>query len=256
MEDNEFRAGRRPVLEILRARQPINKIVLTRGVRDDSLREIWKLAREQGVPIVEADKAYLDRQAGSVNHQGVLAWVAPKDYVEVEDLLEVARLKGEPPWLVALDGLEDPQNLGSILRTVEGVGAHGVIITKRRSVQLNATVARTSAGAVDLVPVARVANLAQTLVMLKSQGCWVVGACGEAERLYNEADLSGGLVLVIGGEGKGLSRLVQEKCDFLVKLPMAGQINSLNASVATGVVLYEVLRQRSATIEASLSSTK
>jgi len=244
MEDNEIRVGRRPVLEILRAKQPVNRVVVTRGVRDESLREIRKLAREQGVPIVEADKADLDRQANSLNHQGVIAWVAPRGYVEVEDLLELAKLKGEPPWLVALDGLEDPQNLGSILRTVEGVAAHGVIITKRRSVQLTASVARTSAGAVDLVPVARVANLAQTLEMLKEQGCWVVGASGEAEKLYYETDFTGGLVLVIGGEGKGLSRLIAEKCDILVRLPMAGQLNSLNASVAAGVFLYEVLRQK------------
>jgi 23S rRNA (guanosine2251-2'-O)-methyltransferase len=244
MEDNEIRVGRRPVLEILRAKQPVNRIVLTRGARDESLREIRKLAREQGVPIVEADKAYLDRQAGSLNHQGVLAWVAPRGYVEVEDLLELARSKGEPPWLVALDGLEDPQNLGSILRTVEGVGAHGVIIPKRRSVQLNATVARTSAGAVDLVPVARVANLAQTLDKLKEHGCWVIGGSGEADKLYTEVDYTGGLVLVIGGEGTGIGRLIAEKCDILVRLPMCGQLNSLNASVAAGVFLYEVLRQK------------
>lgn len=244
MENNEIRVGRRPVLEILRARQPVNRIVLTRGIKDGSLREIRKLAREQGVPIVEADKAYLDRQAGSLNHQGVLAWVAPTNYAAVEDLLELARSREEPPMLVALDGLEDPQNLGSILRTAEGVGAHGVIIPKRRSVQLNATVARTSAGAADLVPVARVANLAQTLDKLKEQGCWVIGGSGEADKLYTEVDYAGALVLVIGGEGTGLSRLIAQKCDLLVRLPMRGQLNSLNASVAAGIFLYEILRQK------------
>ena len=167
MEEKEIRVGRRPVLEVLRAGQPVNRVVMARGISDHSLREIRRLARGQGIPVVEADKAYLDRQANELNHQGVLAWVAPREYVEVEDILNLARAKEEPPWLVALDGLKDPQNLGSILRTVEGVGAHGVIITKRRSVQLNATVARTSSGAVDLVPVAG-SNLAQTLEMLKN----------------------------------------------------------------------------------------
>ncbi|MGI6649950.1 MAG: 23S rRNA (guanosine(2251)-2'-O)-methyltransferase RlmB [Bacillota bacterium] len=244
MQDKEIRAGRRPVLEILRAGRPVNRVVIARGVEDDSLREIRRLARGQGIPVVEAEKVYLDRQANGLNHQGVVAWAAPREYVEVEDILELARTKEEPPWIVVLDGLEDPQNMGSILRTVEGVGAHGVIIPKRRSVQLNATVARTSAGAVDLVPVARVVNLVRTLESLKEHGCWVIGATGEASQQYHEADYTGGLVLVIGGEGKGLSRLVQEKCDLLVRLPMRGQINSLNASVAAGVVLYEALRQR------------
>jgi len=244
MEDKEIRAGRRPVLEILRAGRPVNRVVIARGVEDDSLREIRRLARGQGIPVIEAEKVYLDRQANGLNHQGVVAWAAPREYAEVEDILELARTKEEPPWIVVLDGLEDPQNMGSILRTVEGVGAHGVIIPKRRSVQLNATVARTSAGAVDLVPVARVVNLVRTLEFLKEHGCWVIGATGEASQQYHEVDYTGGLVMVIGGEGKGLSRLVQEKCDLLVRLPMLGQINSLNASVAAGVVLYEALRQR------------
>ncbi|NLK52390.1 MAG: 23S rRNA (guanosine(2251)-2'-O)-methyltransferase RlmB [Syntrophomonadaceae bacterium] len=247
MNEKELRAGPRPVLETLRAGRPVNRIVLARGVQDVSVREIRRLARARGIPVTEVEKAFIDRQAGSLHHQGVLAWVAPREYVEVEDLLELARVKGESPCLVALDGLEDPQNLGSIIRTVEGVGAHGVIIPKRRSVQLNATVARTSSGAVDLVSVARVTNLPRTLELLKKQGCWVVGTSGDASLPYYDADLRGGLVIVIGSEGKGLSRLVQEKCDLLIRLPMQGQLNSLNASVAAGVVLYEALRQRQIT---------
>lgn len=243
-EDNELRVGKRPVLELLEARGPVNRIVILRGEHDKLLLKIRAMAREQGVPVVEVEKAYFRRQAGEINHQGVLAWVAPRKYVEVEDLLEIAKAQKEPPCLLALDGLEDPQNLGNILRTVEGAGAHGIILPKRRSAQINVTVARTSAGAVDLVPVARVANLGQTLEKLKEQGCWVVGATLDASCIYYDADFTTGIVLVMGSEGKGLSRLIQEKCDMLVKIPMRGQLNSLNVSVATGILLYEILHQR------------
>lgn len=231
-------------MEALRAGMPINRVWVARESKEGLIREIRQLAREAGVPLLEVERSKLDFLTEGANHQGVAASVPPRAYVEVDDLLEEAERKGEPPWLVALDGLEDPQNLGGILRTVEAVGAHGVIITKRRSAQLTGAVARSSAGAVDLVPVARVSNLVQTLEYLKTRGCWTVGLTPEGDTMYHQADLTGGLVLVIGGEGKGLSQLTVKTCDTLAALPMRGQIGSLNASVAAGIILYEALRQR------------
>ncbi|NPV91762.1 MAG: 23S rRNA (guanosine(2251)-2'-O)-methyltransferase RlmB [Firmicutes bacterium] len=239
-----MRAGRRPVMELFKAGVPVNRVWMARDSHDGSIGEIRRLAREAGVPVLEVDRSKLDAMAEGINHQGVVASVLPRAYVEVDDLLSLAAERGEAPWLVALDGLEDPQNLGAILRTVEAVGAHGVIITKRRSVQVAGGVVKASAGAVDLVPVARVSNLVQTLEYLKQKGCWVVGLAPEGQSLYHQSDLTGGLVLVIGGEGKGLSQLTLRTCDYLAALPMRGQIGSLNASVAAGVILYEALRQR------------
>lgn len=240
----QVRSGRRPVLEAIRAGRPIGRIWVAREAREGSIVEIRRLAREAGIPLIEVDRSRLDALTAGANHQGVAASILPRGYVEVEDLLELARQRGEPPWLVALDGLEDPQNLGGILRTVEAVGAHGVIITRRRSAQVTESAARAAAGAAELVAVARVGNLVQTLERLKSRGCWVVGLAPAGTRWYHQADLGGGLVLVVGGEGKGLSRLTMETCDELVAIPMRGQIGSLNASVAAGIVLYEALRQR------------
>jgi 23S rRNA (guanosine2251-2'-O)-methyltransferase len=180
-----------------------------------------------------------------VQHQGVVAQAAPYAYVEVEDLLKVAEEKGEPPFLLLLDEIEDPHNLGSILRTADCTGAHGVILPKRRSAQVTATVSKTSAGAVEYVPVARVTNLGQTIDQLKEMGVWVVGTVVDAvQELYDTEVFDGPVAIVIGNESKGMGRLIREKCDVLVKLPMAGKINSLNASVAAGVVMYEVLRRR------------
>lgn len=244
MKEEGLRAGRQPVLEILKAGKPVTRLWIARGARSGVIAHIYRLAREQGVPVQEADVSWLDRLAEGINHQGVVAQLAVQAYFEIDDLLQRAAEKGEPPFLVALDGIEDPQNLGGILRTAEAVGVHGVIITKRRSAQLTAATARAAAGALDLVAVARVSNLAQTLENLKRQGCWVIGASADAPLLYSEVDYTGPLVLVIGGEGRGLRSLTQQKCDFLVRLPMRGQIASLNAAVAAGILLYEVLRQR------------
>lgn len=243
--ESEIRIGRRPVIEALKVGIPINRVWVARESKEGSIREIRQLAREAGIPVLEVERGKLDALAEGVPHQGVAASVLPRAYVEVEDLLALAEQRGEPPWLVALDGLEDPQNLGGILRTVEAVGAHGVIITKRRSVQVAGAVVKASAGAVDLVPVARVSNLVRTLEHLKNKGCWVVGLSPEGSVLYHQVDLTGGLVLVVGGEGKGLSHLTVKTCDLLVSLPMQGKIGSLNASVAAGIILYEALRQRS-----------
>lgn len=200
-------------------------------------------AREKGIPVQQVDRERLEWLAGP-GHQGVVAYAAAKEYVELEDLLERAKASGEAPLIIVADSLEDPHNLGSILRTADAAGAHGVVIAKHRTVGLTSTVAKTSAGAVEYVPVARVSNLVQALGQLKEAGLWVVGADQGAEQEFTGARLTGPLAVVIGGEGAGLSRLVKERCDFLVRLPMHGRVNSLNAGVATAVLLYEVLRQR------------
>lgn len=236
--------GRNPVVEALKSGRPINKILIGSGVNPRGLSELYSLARARGIPVQPVDRKKLDALAQTRGHQGVIALAAAKEYVEVDDILAIARQRGEEPLLVLLDELEDPHNLGAILRTADAAGAHGVVITKRHSVPLTGAVAKASAGAVEYVPVARVANLVQTMEYLKKEGCWVVGAAMEAEDLYFHRDLTGSLALVIGSEGKGLGRLVKETCDYCVRLPMQGQINSLNAAVAASVMLCEVVRQR------------
>lgn len=236
--------GRNAVAEAMKSGRSINKILLARGERQGSVKEIFAQARDAGIFVQECDGKKLDELAGGLRHQGIIAYASPVDYVELEDILKIAEDKGEPPFLVLLDELEDPHNLGAILRTADAAGVHGVLIPKRRSCPLSATVARTSAGAVEYVPVARIGNIVQTLNKLKEKNMWVVGADMDGSQLYYEADLTGALVLVVGSEGKGISRLVKEACDFLVQMPMMGKINSLNASVAASVLLYESVRQR------------
>lgn len=235
-------------MEALRAGRPVHKIWLADTLQRSAVHQLYNLAKEAGVPTQSADKRKLDQLAEGLPHQGVLAQASAAEYAEVEDLLAAAEAKGEPPFLVVLDELEDPHNLGSILRSCDCTGAHGVIIPKRRSVGLTATVSRTSVGAVEFVPVARVTNLAQTIDELKSRGVWVVGTDVQAEGMVSELDLTMPLAIVIGNEHKGISRLVRERCDLLGKLPMFGRINSLNASVAAGVIMYEVVRQRQAAL--------
>ena len=235
--------GRNPVIEALRSDSEINKIYLAKGELQGSAKEIVTLAKEKGVQIQTIERAKLDQMFPKENHQGVAASIAEANYVDWQDMLESARKKGEDPLLIILDELEDPHNLGAILRSADAVGAHGVIIPKRRAVALTAGVAKAAAGAVAYVPVARVSNLAQTIEALKKEGVWVAGAAMGGTEVYKQ-NLTGPLAIVIGSEGKGLGRLGAEKCAFLISLPMQGKINSLNASVATGVILYEVLRQR------------
>jgi len=235
--------GRNPVLEALKNGTTINKIYIAKGEMKGSVKEIMALAKERRIVVTQVEKAKLDSMFPKVNHQGVAASIAAADYVEWQDILESARVKGEDPFIIVLDELEDPHNLGAILRTADAAGAHGVIIPKRRAVPLTEGVAKASAGAVEYVPVARVSNLAQTLEALKKEGLWVAGAAMNG-KCYYEQDLKGPLAVVIGSEGKGISRLVEEKCDFLVSIPMQGKINSLNASVAAGLLMYEVYRQR------------
>jgi len=241
-----YLAGKHPVLEALKAGRPLNKIWLSNQAQRSLVQPILDEAKSRGVVVQFADKKKLDSLVPNLQHQGVVAQAAAVSYAEVEDLLALAKERGEAPFLILLDEVEDPHNLGSILRSVDCTGAHGVIVPKRRSASLTAVVAKTSAGAVEYVPVARVANLAQTIDRLKEEGVWVAGADAAATQDVYKSDLSGPIAIVIGSEGKGISRLIREKCDFLVSLPMFGHVNSLNASVAAGVILYETVRQRRA----------
>lgn len=235
-------AGINPVREALKSGRPVDKVLLVPGDKSPRTGEIMALARDRGVPVQKLDRAVLDNISGDSRHQGVLAYIAAREYSTVEDILAGA---GESPLLLLLDEINDPHNLGAILRTAEAAGVSGVVIPRHRSVSLTPTVAKVSAGAVEYVPVARVANMVQTIDMLKERGLWVVGADAEGPELHWKARLDGPLALVVGGEDKGLGRLVREKCDLIVRLPMRGRMNSLNASVAAAVLLYEVLRQRS-----------
>lgn len=236
--------GRNAVTEALKSGHRINKLLLANGDREGSISEIIALAKEKGIIIQNVDRSKIEAIAGGLRHQGVLAYVSPVAYVELEDILQRAMAKDEPPFLLLLDELEDPHNLGALLRTADAAGVHGVLIPKRRSCPLSATVAKTSAGAVEYVPVARIGNIAQTIKKLKALGMWVVGADMDGTSDYYEADLTGPLVLVVGSEGKGVGRLTKENCDFMVRIPMLGKINSLNASVAGSILMYESMRQR------------
>lgn len=240
----EMIAGKHPVLEALRSGREINKIWIADGAQKTLTQPIVAEAKKLGIVVQFVDKRKLDSMVEGVAHQGVVAQAAAFDYVEVEELLEIASKSGETPFILVLDEIEDPHNLGSILRTAECTGVHGVIIPKRRSASLTATVLKTSAGAAEHVPVARVTNLAQTIDKLKEAGVWVVGTDVSASQDVYKMKFDMPLAVVIGNESKGMGRLIKEKCDFLVKLPMLGRLNSLNASVAAGVLMYEVVRQR------------
>lgn len=235
--------GRNPVLEAIKSGREIDKIYIKKGGIEGSLTVIVKKAKSAGILISETDKKKLDEMAEGENHQGIIAVAAMHEYATVDDILSAAEKKGEPPFVIICDKITDPHNLGSILRTANCVGAHGVIIPKRSSVGLNSVVAKTSAGAIEYTPVAKVTNIAQTIDMLKDRGLWIAGADMGGDVMY-QTDLTGAIGLVIGSEGNGISRLVLEKCDYVVSIPMYGDINSLNASVAASVLMYEVSRQR------------
>lgn len=236
--------GRNPVLEALKAEREMDKILIAKGAEQGSVQKIIGAAKERGIPIQYVERQKLDQLSQSHSHQGIIAFVAAYRYAEVEDILDKAAQKGEAPFIVILDEITDPHNLGSILRTANAAGVHGVIIPKRRAVGLTAVVAKTSAGAIEYVPVAKVSNLAQTIDTLKDKGLWVVGADMDGQNTYYEQDLTGNTALVIGSEGQGIGRLIKEKCDFIVRIPMKGQLSSLNASVAASLMMYEVMRQR------------
>jgi len=236
--------GRNAVIEALRAGVTIDKIFIMKGETDATLGHIASTAREKGIVVVDADRRKLDGMSRTHSHQGVIALAAVREYASVEDILNAAREKGEPPLIVVCDELSDPHNLGAVIRTAECAGAHGVIIPKRRSAGLTAIVAKTSAGAVAHMPVARVPNIPVLLKDLKQQGVWVFGTAADGNTTLYQADLKGPAAIVIGSEGDGMGRLVTENCDFKVSIPMKGHINSLNASAAAAILLYEAVRQR------------
>lgn len=236
--------GRNAVIEALRAGASIDKIFIQKGETDKTLGHIASTARAAGVVVVDADKRKLDFMSRTHAHQGVIALASVREYVSVEDILNIAREKGENPLIVVCDEISDPHNLGAIIRTAECAGAHGVVIPKRRSAGLTSIVGKTSAGAVSYVPVARVPNIPALLEQLQKEGVWVFGTAAEGTTTLYSADLKGPAAIVIGSEGEGMTRLVREKCDFLVSIPMKGKISSLNASAAAAILLYEAVRQR------------
>ena len=242
-EDSNLIIGRNAVSEALKNDRAIDTLLVSKGEKNGSLGRIIKDCKEKGIVIKEVDRKKLDVLCSGAVHQGVAAYAAAHAYAEVEDIFALAGERNEAPFIIICDELEDPHNLGAIIRSAEAGGAHGVIIPKRRNASLNYVVGKASAGAVEYVPVARVANLASTIDELKKRGVWIYAADMDGES-WCGVDYSGGVGLVIGSEGKGVSRLVKEKCDFIVSLPMKGKINSLNASVAAGILIYEVSRQR------------
>ena len=236
--------GRNAVIEALRAGVAIDKIFIMKGETDATLGHIASSAREKGIVVVDADRRKLDGMSRTHSHQGVIALAAVREYASVEHILNAAREKGEAPLIVICDELSDPHNLGAVIRTAECAGAHGVIIPKRRSAGLTAIVAKTSAGAVSHLPVARVPNIPSLLKQLKQEGVWIFGTAADGNTTLYKADLKGPAAIVIGSEGDGMGRLVAEGCDFKVSIPMKGHINSLNASAAAAILLYEAVRQR------------
>lgn len=236
--------GRNAVMEALRSDREIDKLIVGKGA-EGSIKKILGLAKDKRIPVTMADKPALDRIANGSPHQGVAAYVSSYSYCEVEDILAAAEERGEAPFVIILDNLEDPHNLGAIMRTAEACGAHGIIIPKRRSVSITEVVAKASAGAVEYMPVAKVSNIAQTIEFLKEKGVWIY-ACDMDGETYYKTDMRGAVGLVIGSEGFGISRLVKEKCDFVVSIPMIGKITSLNASNAAAVLLCEIRKQRDA----------
>ncbi len=236
--------GRNAVIELLESGKDINKIFITKGERHGSINKIISLAKENKVVIVEKEKRKMEEMAQTENYQGVIAMVPPYEYCEVEDILNKAKERKEEPFILILDGIEDPHNLGSIIRTAETAGVHGIIIPKRRAATVNSTVNKVSAGAVQHMKIARVTNISDTIEMLKKQGLWICGTDINTKTYYYDQDLTGAIGIVIGNEGNGISQKVKKNCDFLVKIPMKGKVTSLNASVSTGIVIYEAVKQR------------
>jgi len=237
--------GKNPVLEALKSGRPLNKILISKEIeRHSSVAKILHLATKERVPVEWVDPNVIKAKSATGSPQGVIAFASAKGYVDIHDLIDITRSKNEPAFYVMLDGLEDPHNLGAIIRTADAAGVHGMIIPERRAAGLTETVAKVSAGAIEYMPVARVANLNNAIRLLKEENIWVIGIDQNGKRSYTDIDLKLPTALVIGGEGKGLSRLVKENCDEIVSIPMKGRISSLNASVAAGVIMYEVIRQR------------
>ena len=243
-EYNDKVEGRNAVLELLESGRDINKILVANGEKHGSIHRILAIAKERKIIVTEMERNKLNQISQTPNNQGVIAIVPPYDYCEVEEILEEAKRKNEMPFILILDGIEDPHNLGSIIRTAETAGVHGIIIPKRRAASVNSTVSKVSAGAVEYIKIARVNNINETIRYLKEQNVWICGTDIDTNTIYTKQDYKMPLAIVIGSEGFGMSRLVKENCDFLVKIPMKGRITSLNASVSAGIIMYEVVRQR------------
>ncbi|MDR7080431.1 23S rRNA (guanosine2251-2'-O)-methyltransferase [Neobacillus niacini] len=242
-ENKDYIIGKNPVMEALRSERDINKILIAESSQRGQMQPLIQLAKEANVIVQFVPKKKID-QISDENHQGVLAYVAAYQYAEIDDLFAAAEKKNETPFFLLLDEIEDPHNLGSIMRTADAVGAHGIIIPKRRAVGLTATVAKASTGAIEHIPVVRITNMARTIDELKERGIWIAGTDASGKQDYRQFDGTLPLGLVIGSEGKGMGRLVRDKCDFLISLPMAGKVTSLNASVAAALLMYEVYRRR------------
>lgn len=236
--------GRNPVIEAIKSGREINKILVAKGAREGSIRQIIAMAKDNRIVVQQVDIQKLNSISSTRSHQGVIAFTSAVKYVEVEDILENAISKSEDAFVIVLDEIADPQNLGSIIRSADAAGAHGVIIPKRRAVGITPVVAKASAGAVEYVPIARVSNIAQTLEKLKKVGIWIVGTDAGADDSLLDCDLKGPIAVLVGSEGKGLGTLIKDKCDRLIKIPMKGRISSLNAAVAAAVIMYEVVKQR------------
>lgn len=236
--------GRNTVMEAIRSGRDINKILVQSGEREGSILKLISMAKDKRIVVQYVAKQKLDSISSTSSHQGVVAYIAAHQYASLEDVFDKAKQKGEHPFLVLLDEITDPHNLGSIMRTADAAGAHGIIIPKRRSVGLTSTVAKVSAGAIEYVPVVQVTNLVQTIEKLKEKGVWVAGIDVQGDTRFYKSNLKGPIAIVIGSEGQGIGRLIKEKCDFLINIPMKGHIDSLNASVASSIIMYEILRQR------------
>ena len=243
-EYNDQVEGRNAVLELLESGRDINKILVANGEKHGSIHKILAIAKERKIIVTEMERNKLNQIAQTPNNQGVIAIVPPYDYCEVEDILEEAKRKDEMPFILILDGIEDPHNLGSIIRTAETAGVHGIIIPKRRAASVNSTVSKVSAGAVEFMKIARVNNINETIRYLKEQDVWICGTDMDTNTIYTKQDYKMPIAIVIGSEGFGMSRLVKENCDFLVKIPMKGKITSLNAAVSAGIIMYEVVKNR------------
>ncbi len=241
VSDSNIIVGRNPVIEALKNERQIDKLLVS--ATEGSMIKILAMAKEQGIPVMKVEKSAIDRICGGQSHQGVAAYISPYEYAEMEDIFHLARERGEEPFIIILDNLEDPHNLGAIMRTAECAGAHGIIIPKRHACGLTEVVAKASAGAIEYIPCVKVTNIANTIEELKEMGIWVA-SCDMGGQEYYKADLKGKLAVVIGSEGFGISKLVKEKCDFTVSMPMVGKITSLNASNAAAIIIYEVRKQR------------
>ena len=236
--------GRNSVLELLESDRYINKIFITKGERHGSINKIIGIAKERKIIVIEKDKRKMDEVAQNQNYQGVIAIVSPFEYCEIEDILKYAKEKNEEPFILILDGIEDPHNLGSIIRTAETAGVHGIIIPKRRAASVNSTVNKVSAGAVEHMKISRVTNITDAINKLKEVGLWIYGTDISTDKYYFNENLKGAIGIVIGNEGTGISEKVKKNCDILLKIPMKGKITSLNASVSAGIIIYEVVKQR------------